>query len=82
VILVIIMALAFLLLTTMGDVLMPVFVALILAYLMQGVADRLVGWGLNETLALAGSAFLFLGIFTSFTGGSCAVGLAPAWQSD
>ena len=43
VILVIIMALAFLLLTTMGDVLMPVFVALILAYLMQGVADRLVG---------------------------------------
>ena len=76
VILVIIMALAFLLLTTMGDVLMPVFVALILAYLMQGVADRLVGWGLNETLALAGSAFLFLGIFTSFT-----VGLAPlVWR--
>ena len=54
VILVIIMALVFLLLTTMGDVLMPVFVALILAYLMQGFADRLVGWGLNEALALAG----------------------------
>ena len=55
VILVIIMASTFLLLATIGDVLMPVLVALILAYLMQGVADRLMGWGLNEMLALTGA---------------------------
>ena len=55
VILVVIMVLTCVLLTTMGDVLMPVLVALVLAYLMQGVADRLMRWGLNEKVALAGS---------------------------
>ncbi len=76
VILVVIMVLTFVLLTTMGDVLMPVLVALVLAYLMQGVADRLMRWGLNETFALSGSSFLFLGVFLGFT-----VGIAPlVWR--
>lgn len=76
VILVIIMASTFLLLATMGDVLMPVLVALILAYLMQGVADRLMGWGLNEMLALTGATLLFVGVFLGFT-----VGIAPlVWR--
>ena len=76
VILVIIMASTFLLLATIGDVLMPVLVALILAYLMQGVADRLMGWGLNEMLALTGAALLFVGVFLGFT-----VGIAPlVWR--
>jgi len=76
VILVIIMASTFLLLATIGDVLMPVLVALILAYLMQGVADRLMGWGLNEILALTGAALLFVGVFLGFT-----VGIAPlVWR--
>ena len=76
VILVVIMVLTFVLLTSMGDVLMPVLVALVLAYLMQGVADRLMRWGLNETFALAGSSFLFLGVFLGFT-----VGIAPlVWR--
>lgn len=76
VILVVIMVLTVVLLTTMGDVLMPVLVALVLAYLMQGVADRLMRWGLNEKVALAGSSFLFLGVFLGFT-----VGIAPlVWR--
>lgn len=76
VILVIIMASTFLLLATMGDVLMPVLVALILAYLMQGVADRLMGWGLSEMLALTGATLLFVGVFLGFT-----VGIAPlVWR--
>ena len=76
VILVIIMASTFLLLATIGDVLMPVLVALILAYLMQGVADRLMVWGLNEMLALTGATLLFVGVFLGFT-----VGIAPlVWR--
>ena len=76
VILVVIMASTFLLLATIGDVLMPVLMALILAYLMQGVADRLMGWGLNEMLALTGATLLFVGVFLGF-----AVGIAPlVWR--
>ena len=72
VILVIVMASTFLVLATIGDILMPVLVALILAYLMQGAADRLKSWGLNETLALSGATLLFVGVFLGFT-----VGIAP-----
>ncbi len=76
VILVFIIASVSLLLATIGDVLMPVLVALVLAYLMQGVADRLIRWGLNETLALAGATVVFLGVFLGFT-----VGLGPlVWR--
>ena len=76
VVLVVIMASTFLLLATIGDVLMPVLVALILAYLMQGVADRLMGWGLNETLSLLMATLLFVGVFLGFT-----VGIAPlVWR--
>ena len=76
VILVVILASTLLLLATIGDVLMPVLVALILAYLMQGVADRLMGWGLNEMLALIGATLLFVGVFLGFT-----VGIAPlVWR--
>ena len=38
------------LLGVMGDVLTPVFIALILAYLMQGVADQFEKWGLERVL--------------------------------
>lgn len=76
VILVIIIALTCFLLATIGDVLMPVLVALILAYLMQGVADGLMGWGFNKTIALSGATLLFLGVFLGFT-----VGIAPlVWR--
>ena len=65
-----------LLLALMGEVLTPVFIALILAYLMQGVADQFVRIGASRGVALAGSAFVFLGIFFSFT-----LGVAPlVWR--
>ena len=51
------------LLGVMGDVLTPVFIALILAYLMQGVADQFEKWGVREGLALAGSSLVFVGVF-------------------
>jgi putative permease len=76
VILVVIVSLNFLLLATIGDVIMPVFVALILAYLVQGASDRLEGWGLNETLALTVATLMFVGAFLGFT-----VGIAPlVWR--
>lgn len=61
VILFIILLGAFLLLSVLGDVLMPVFVALVLAYLMQGVANQLQKWGLSRELALAGSTLILSG---------------------
>ena len=65
-----------LLLGVMGDVLTPVFIALILAYLMQGVADQFESWGVKEGLALAGSLFMFVGVFLGFM-----LGIAPlVWR--
>ena len=67
---------AFFFLSVLGDVLMPVFVALVLAYLMQGVANQLQKWGLSRELALAGSTLIFVGVFFGFT-----LGVAPlAWR--
>ena len=64
------------LLGVMGDVLTPVFIALILAYLMRGVADQFEKWGVKEGLALAGSSLVFVGIFVGFM-----LGIAPlVWR--
>ena len=65
-----------LLLGVMGDVLTPVFIALILAYLMQGVADQFEKWGIKEGVALAGSSLVFVGVFLGFM-----LGIAPlVWR--
>ena len=67
---------ALLLLSVLGDVLMPVFVALVLAYLMQGVANQLQKWGLSREFALTGSTLIFVGVFFGFS-----LGVAPlAWR--
>jgi len=64
------------LLGVMGEVLTPVFIALIFAYLMQGVADQFGKWGVNQGLALAGSSLVFVGVFLGFT-----LGIAPlVWR--
>ena len=63
---------ALLLLSVLGDVLMPVFVALVLAYLMQGVANQLQKWGLSREFALTGSTLIFVGVFFGFS-----LGVAP-----
>lgn len=67
-------ALAVLLL--LGDVLTPVFVAVVLAYLMQGVANQLQHWGLPVGAGVWISTLLFTGVFFAFT-----LGLMPlVWR--
>ena len=64
------------LLGIMGDVLTPVFIALILAYLMRGIADQFEKWGVREGLALAASSLVFAGVFLGFM-----LGIAPlVWR--
>ena len=62
----------FLSLWLLGDVLAPILIAIVIAYLMQGAADTLKTWGLSPALSLTVSVFLFVGAFIAFT-----VGLAP-----
>lgn len=60
----------------MGQVLTPVFIALILAYLMQGIADQFEKFGLSKNLALTASSLVFTGILFGFT-----LGVAPlVWR--
>ena len=59
-------------LTLFGDVLAPILIAVIIAYLMQGAADTFKTWGMSSVLSLTMSVFLFVGAFIAFT-----VGLAP-----
>lgn len=64
------------LLALLGDVLAPVFVALILAYLMQGVANQSVSWGLSSWAGVWISTLLFTGAFFAFM-----LGLVPlVWR--
>jgi putative permease len=59
-----------------GDVLAPVFIAVILAYLMQGVANQLESWGLSDRLSVSLSSLLFTGAFFGFV-----LGLMPlVWR--
>ena len=60
----------------LGDVLAPVFVAIVLAYLMQGVANQLQLWGLPQRMGVWISSLLFTGVFFAFT-----LGLMPlVWR--
>ena len=53
----------FLSLWLLGDVLAPILIAIVIAYLMQGAADTLKTWGLSPALSLTVSVFLFVGAF-------------------
>ena len=50
-------------LVTVGDILTPVFVAVILAYLMQGIANQLQRWGLSSRVGVAVAMALFISSF-------------------
>ena len=70
------LAIALLVLLTIGDVLTPVFVAVVLAYLMQGVANQLRTWGLPTWVGVWISTLLFMGAFFAFM-----LGLVPlVWR--
>lgn len=76
VLLLFLLAAALLLLMFLGDILAPVFVAIVLAYLMQGVANHLVGWGLSARVGVWISMLLFLSAFFAFS-----LGLIPlVWR--
>ena len=76
VILLVMMAVAFAIMLFFGDILAPVLVAVILAYLMQGVANVLRQRGLPGELSVAVSTLLFLSGFFAVL-----LGLAPlVWR--
>ena len=76
VILLVLLTVAFAVILLFGDILAPVLVAVILAYLMQGVANVLRQRGLPGELSVAFSTLLFLGGFLAVL-----FGLAPlVWR--
>lgn len=76
VILLVLLVVAFVVMLAFGEILAPVFVAVILAYLMQGVANLLRQRGLPAELCVAVSTSLFMGGFFAVL-----FGLAPlVWR--
>jgi putative permease len=76
VILLVMLTVAFAVMLFFGDILAPVLVAIVLAYLMQGVANVLRQRGLPRELSVAFSTLLFLGGFFAVL-----LGLAPlVWR--
>lgn len=76
VILLVLLVVAFVVMLAFGEILAPVFVAVILAYLMQGVANLLRQRGLPAELCVAVSTLLFMGGFFAVL-----FGLAPlVWR--
>ena len=76
VILLVLLAAAFAVLLIFGDILAPVFVAVVLAYLMQGVANFLRHRGLPAEVSVGVSTLLFLSGFFAFL-----LGFAPlVWR--
>ena len=76
VLLLVLLATAFVVMLAFGGILAPVFVAVILAYLMQGVSNLLRNRGLPAELSVAVSTGLFLGGFLAVL-----FGLAPlVWR--
>ena len=76
VLLLVLVVAALAILMSVGDVLTPVFVAVVLAYLMQGVANQLTAWGLSSRVGVWISTLLFTGVFFGFL-----LGLLPlVWR--
>ena len=76
VVLLVMLLAAFVVMLAFGEILAPVFVAVILAYLMQGVANVMRHRGLPAELSVAISTLLFLGGFLAVL-----FGLAPlVWR--
>ena len=60
VLLLVLLALAVVLLMTIGDILAPVLAAIVLAYLAQGLSGQLQNLGLPQWLGVAVSYFVFI----------------------
>ena len=76
VLLLVLLTIGVILLMTIGDILTPVVAAIVLAYLMQGVAGQLENHGLPKSVGVAVAYLLFVGVFFGVT-----LGLLPlVWQ--
>ena len=63
VLLLVILTIAVVLLMTIGDILTPLLAAIVLAYLMQGVASQLQRHGLPQGVGVAIAYIVFVGVF-------------------
>lgn len=63
VLLLVLLTIAVLLLMTIGDILTPVLAAIVLAYLMQGLATQLERHGVHQAIGVAVAYVVFVGVF-------------------
>ena len=76
VLLVVILLGSLILLATVGTIFTPIFVAVVVAYLMQGVANQLYTWGLSTRIGVWIATLLFTSAFFAFV-----LGLLPlVWR--
>lgn len=76
VLLLVLIVIAVTLLMTIGDVIAPLLAAIVLAFLMQGLANRLQNLGLPQWLGVAIAFIVFIGVFFGVS-----LGLLPlAWR--
>ncbi|MFV0277618.1 MAG: AI-2E family transporter [Parahaliea sp.] len=66
VLLLVLLTVAVLLLMTIGDILTPILAAIVLAYLMQGMAVRLQQFGMPQWLGVTIAFVVFMGVFFGF----------------
>ena len=76
ILLLVLLAVGLVLLLTIGDILTPVLAAIVLAFLMQGLAVRLMAMGATQWLAVSCSFTVFVGFFF----GALFVLLPMIWQ--
>jgi putative permease len=76
VLLLVIVVVSLVLLAAVGQIFTPIFVAVVLAYLMQGVANQLFTWGLSTRIGVWIATLMFTSAFFAFV-----LGLLPlVWR--
>lgn len=66
IVLLVLLAIALVVLATVGDIITPVLAAIVLAYLMQGISAYCVSRGLPQWLGVTLSFLIFVGLFFGF----------------
>ncbi|MCX2983250.1 AI-2E family transporter [Halieaceae bacterium IMCC14734] len=66
ILLLVLLGVALALLLTIGDIMSPILASIVLAFLMQGLATRLIQMGLPQSLAVIASYLVFVGFFFGF----------------
>ena len=71
VLLLVIVVVSLVLLAAVGQIFTPIFVAVVLAYLMQGVANQLYAWGLSTRIGVWIATLMFTSAFLPLFWGCC-----------